>query len=278
MGCIGATRVCYDDPGRTGNPLRPVVCGYLSSSSDDSDGAGAVHDEAFGGHPVTRVERGSSPADFLALVSTLSSGDVLVVPSLVHVGLSIRRTLAAIASMESAGVRFVSVAEGVDTATPDVSRSLAVMRSILDAERRLMARRRSDAAETGPEGDQALERSRKVMGPWIGEVLEHRPALTWERLVERLERSGRGSAVLSAPSMRRHARRLVDAGDLPVSVMDRAQRPGPAPDAVTRARELAASVPRPSLREIAKMLEEEGVMPPRAEAWSATTVRRLLED
>ena len=225
----------------------------------------------------------STGPDLASVLATLRSGDVLVIPALDHLDRSMWRVFDLLDDLAKRDVSFVSIHEGVDTRNPSVAGTLRAMRMMLDAERRLVARRSAEAraGTASPQApvDPLLERSRAAAAPWIDDVRENRPRLTWEELVERVEQSGRDAGPLSASLMRRHVRRLVAAGDLPQSVLDRAQRGQDyaSSKAALRARELQREDPTMSLRAIAAALEAEGVMPPRAEGWSAQTVKRLLE-
>lgn len=232
---------------------------------------------------VAWISVGVADADFARMLAGLVAGDTLVVPALDHLELSMWRVFDVLDDLASRDVSFVSIREGVDTRDAAVAGALRAMRSMLDAERRLVARKSAQgrAAEPAPTVpvDHLLERSRAAAAPWIEDVRENRPRLTWEELVDRVERSGRDAGPLSVSLMRRHVRRLVAAGDLPRSVLDRAQRGQDDANskAALRARELQRDDPVMSLRAIAAALDAEGVMPPRAEGWSAQTVKRLLE-
>lgn len=260
---------------------RGSALGYVDRACSPGDGETLLL--AFG---VDRVVCGSDDADLSRVLSSLGAGDVLVVSSLDHLGRSMWRVFDLLDDLATRDVSFVSLREGIDTRDAAVAGALRAMRAMLDAERRLVARRSSEARSGSPEADAAsgspvdplLERSRQLAAPWIEDVRENRPRLTWEQLVERVERSGRDAGPLSASLMRRHVRRLVAAGDLPESVLDRAQRgqDDASSRAARRAREMLRDDPSMSLRAIAAALEAEGVMPPRAEAWSAQTVKRLL--
>jgi len=238
--------------------------------------------EKFG---VDRVLVGLAFADLLSATAMLGPGDLLVVPSLDHLGVSMWRVFDMLDDLRARDVGFVSIGEGVDTREERVSAALDIMRSVLSAERRLVSRRSAEAraravdAPPPPPGDPLLERSRKVAAPWIDDVREHRPRMTWDQLVDRVEASGKEGSSLTASLMRRHVRRLVAAGDLPHTVLDRTQRqPEEETDrAARRAREIAAAHPALSLRDIGQALEAEGIRPPRAECWSAQTVKRLLD-
>lgn len=259
-------------PGMVVDPEASSMVGYMCEHDD----AAAAGMRAMG------VGRISTGFDFAALLTSLQSGEVLVIPALDHLDRSMWRVFDLLDDLAARGVFFVSIAEGIDTRDPAVAGPLRAMRMMLDAERRLVARRMADRrdGQIKPDvpADPLLERSRVVAAPWIEDVRENRPRLTWEELVERVERSGRDAGPLSASLMRRHVRRLVAAGDLPQSVLDRAQRGQDDANskAAMRARELHREDPAMSLRAIAAALEAEGVMPPRAEGWSAQTVKRLL--
>jgi hypothetical protein len=234
---------------------------------------------------IDRLVVGIGDADLADALSRLDEGDVLVVSSLDHLGQSTWRIFDLLDDLAGRGIAFVSLTEGIDTRDAAVAGALRAMRSMLDAERRLVARRSSEARaapgdpvpRTPDRRDVLLERSRLVAAPWIDDVRENRPRLTWEQLVERVERSGRDTGPLSASLMRRHVRRLVAAGDLPESVLDRAQRgqDGASVRAAERVREMLKENPSLSLRRVAMALEMEGFTPPRADSWSAQTVKRL---
>lgn len=255
------------------------VVGYRRSA-DGMAGEDAIRVlEKFGAH---RIVSGAIRADLDRVVDGLAQGDVLVVPSLDHLAVSMWRVFDMLDELDRRGISFVSIGEGVDTRVRSVREALDMMRSVLAAERRLVARRSAEGRSEPPvpANDPLLERSRRVAAPWIDVVRENRPRLTWEQLVERIARQGRDVSPLTASLMRRHVRRLVAAGDLPESVLERSQRvhEKSVVEAACRAREIASSDPGLSLREIGARLEAEGIMPVRAEAWSAQTVKRLLED
>lgn len=260
------------------DPCAGVVVGHVGVVEADDRGIEVLH--AFG---IDRLLSGLPFADLVSIASSLEEGDVLVTPSLDHLGASMWKVFDMIDDLRSRGVGFVSIAEGVDTRRESVLAALDIMRSVLSAERRLVARRSAEARTrpipTVSEADPRLERSRRVAASWIDDVREHRPRLSWDELVDHVERSGREGVSLTASLMRRHVRRLVEAGDLPDSVLDRAQRRTEEEGlrASRRARELAAGRPDMSLREIGAALEAEGILPPRADAWSAQTVKRLLD-
>jgi hypothetical protein len=255
------------------------VIGY-AGSAHPADDVGAEALRAFG---VDRLLCGIPFPELVAIATSLDGGDVVVTPSLDHLGASMWKVFDLLDDLRARGVGFVSMAEGVDTREERVSAALDIMRSVLSAERRLVARRSAEArarpVEVAPSHDPQLERSRRVAASWIEDVREHRPRLTWNELVDHVERSGREGEALTASLMRRHVRRLVEAGDLPGSVLERAQRRAEedAGRAARRARELVAEDPSRSLRDIGTALEAEGIRPPRAEAWSAQTVKRLLD-
>lgn len=263
------------------SPRRPdvgAIVGYVRQSGVVVDEPAMRLLSEFG---AGRVVSGTSRTDLSGVTASLGDGDVLAVPSLDHLAVSMWRVFDMIDDLQARGVAFVSLEEGVDTREERVSAALDIMRSVLAAERRLVARLSAEGRADGPPApanDPQLERSRRLAAPWIEEVREHRPRLTWEQLVERVARTGDDPFPLNASLMRRHVRRLVEAGDLPRSVLDRAQRvqEDAVVDAARRAREIAAAHPDLSLREIGARLEAEGVMPVRAEAWSAQTVKRLL--
>lgn len=223
-----------------------------------------------------------SPSDLRPLMSELSAGDVLAVTSLDHLSISMWHVLDMLEDLRERHVSFVSLDEGVDTRDDRFVQALDMMRALLDAERRLVSRRSAEArmdarSEKCETRDRLVQRSRLVAAPWIGDVLEHRPHVTWDRLVDLVARQG-GPEAPSPSLMRRHVRRLVEAGEIPSHVMSRTQRTQDETmiDAGARAREMAAAYPDLSLREIGLRLEAEGLLPPRAETWSAQTVKRLL--
>lgn len=273
-GVLRTKEGCYNRDEAVGNPSGARIFAYaLETVGWDAEPFSAELDRRGG---ACRILDGDLPA----ILGRARPGDVLVVPSLDHFGISMWRVFEVLGDLRRRGIVFVSVAEGIDTSLPHVEAALAIMGSMLDAERRFMARRRDEAASPRSEPrDPLLERSREAAAPWIEMVREHRPHLAWDRLVERVAASGADVTGLSSGHMRRHVRRLVEAGDLPPSVMGRA-----APDraveidrAARRAREMAEEVPSPSLREIGVRLVGEGLLPPRAEAWSAQTVKRLMD-
>lgn len=261
-------------------PLSGSTIGYIRQSGDAPDREAVRRLAAFG---AGRIVPGVSREDLAGLVASLAAGDVLVVASLDHLAVSMWRVFDMLDELQAREVAFVSIDEGVDTREERVSEALDLMRSVLAAERRLVARRSAEGRSEGPPpaaNDPLLERSRRVAAPWLDAVRAHRPQLTWEQLVEHVAQSGADVSPLSASLMRRHVRRLVEAGDLPASVLDRAQRAqeDAAIDAGRRARAIAAEHPEFSLREIGLRLEGEGLLPPRADSWSAQTVKRLLAE
>lgn len=261
------------------DPCVRRIVGYTGPEHSVDDGDA----EALRSFGVDRVLRGIPFAELASIASSLVEGDVIVSPSLDHLGASMWKVFDLLDDLRARGIGFVSLAEGVDTREERVSAALDIMRSVLSAERRLVARRSAEArarpVEAAAPQDPRLERSRRVAAAWIEDVREHRPRLTWDELVDHVERSGREGEALTASLMRRHVRRLVKAGDLPGSVLDRTRRRAEEDTgrAARRAREIAAEDPSRSLRDIGTALEAEGIRPPRAEAWSAQTVKRLLD-
>lgn len=263
---------CYDRAVPFRNPRSSSVRGYVRD-------AVPVDGEPFAGfrRPGLVVTRGAGRTDLETLLSELDRGDLLIVPSLDHLDFSLRRVFRMLDDLAERDVGFVSLAERLDSRAAHAPAALAMMRALLDAERRLACLARRRPASSCRDG--MLERSRRAVAPWIEQVRRDRPALSWDRIVRRVAASHPGVRVPSAALLRRHVRRLVAAGDLPPSVLERVPRSSArGSEAARRAREMSSALPGASLRDIGARLSSEGILPPRAAAWSPQTVKRLLAD
>jgi len=234
---------------------------------------------------------------------SLRKGDTLIIHRLDRLARSVLHLTMIAEDLEQRGIGFRSLNNDFDTTTAQGKMIYQILGTIAEFERSLIRERTRSGlraaiargAKPGNPGliagdpvalgriadarrEANLEAARNAAEPWIAIVRRHRPAETWERVLRLInETIYRDQRRLRLQTMLRHVHHLVGAGDLPRSVLDVSRRRTNS-DAAAVARMIAKADPDKSLRAIAEELGHLGITPVRAGAWSAQTVKRLLDD
>lgn len=235
-------------------------------------------------------------------LSSLVRGDTLVVARFDRLGRSVVHLNQTVQDLKARGVFFRSLAVSFDTSTPEGELIMVVLSGIAQFERQLIrsrtmagqeAARRRGAVFGNPRmiardpvtigtmkanlAETYLARARAEAAPWRNLVQLYRPELTWKQVLKIInERHYKDRRQLRLDTFRRHVQRLVDAGDLPHSVLQTATSPKNDTARIVAHRMLAED-PSLSLRALGQRMDESGISPPHAAKWSAQTVKRLID-
>lgn len=234
-------------------------------------------------------------------LEALREGDVLCVMRLDRLARSVQHLHTVVSELKERSVSFRSLNEGFDTGTPQGRFMMTMLGAIAELERDIIIERtRAGLASARRRGavmgnprfrarDQSLiltmkatqadtytARAREASRSWRSMVTDLRPALAWDEVHSRIRARHPVEGPRTVERLVRIVRRLVSAGDLDPSVLARTTPPKAAA-AAQMAIAIRRENPNASLRAMARILEESGVHPPRAERWSASTVKALLE-
>lgn len=240
-------------------------------------------------------------------LDSLREGDVLVVHRLDRLARSTLHLLEIIEDLSARKITFRSLRDTFDTSTPQGRLMLTMLAGIAEFERSLIRDRtragvaaaRERGAKFGnpafmrkdpiaialmksTQSDTYLARTRDESARWRHLVERHRPELAWPVVLRMINHAHyRDRNRLTMPTMLRHVKRLVAAGDIHPAVLGRARTPtnlSPTEvDAASAARDILAENPAMSLRAIGAELEARGIRPVRATTWSAQTVKALIQ-
>lgn len=288
--------------------------GYARVSTDDQDttsqrqaltaaGCEIVYQDIASGGDRARPE-------LARCLERLKRGDTLVVARLDRIARSLMHLLSIVEDLEGRGVAFRSLADPFDTGSAQGRLMMQILGAFAEFERHLIRERTKAglaiakskgkvagnprmrandptaiASMRASQADTYLQRSREASVEWIDLVRRMRPHAPWNRVAATVfarseAKHGRGKGRgIAVETLKAHVKRLVKAGDLPPAVLDRAPMPGAADkDAAHIAlREIRNANPDASLRRLALLLTEAGYLPPRASAWSAGTIKAMLD-
>jgi DNA invertase Pin-like site-specific DNA recombinase len=234
-------------------------------------------------------------------VEAVREGDTLVVARLDRLARSLSHLLELTEGLRARGGHFRSLADPFDTASPQGMLMMQMLGAFAEFERALI-RERTKAGiaaavargakpgnpkmrERDPTAirlmkaalaDTNLERTRAEARSWLQHVERFRPHLAWTDVARIINRERDRSEHIHVTTLKAQVRRLVKAGDLPESVLDRAKSPTREAAALA-VRSIQAEHPEATLRGLAAELDKKGIHPPRGDRWSAETVRRLLQ-
>lgn len=233
-------------------------------------------------------------------LESVGQGDTLIVARLDRLARSLSHLLAVTEDLRGRGAFFRSLADPFDTSSAQGLLMMQMLGAFAEFERALIRERtRVGVAAAVARGakpgnpkmrardpvaialmkaqlaDSNLERVRAEARSWIEQVRRYRPHLAWSDVARIINRDRDKAERIHLTTLKSQVRRLVRAGDLPESVLDRAAPPTKQAAALA-VRTLRAEQPEASLRQLAAELDARGLHPPRGARWSAESVRRLL--
>ncbi len=215
----------------------PTLIGYARVSTDDQDCAGQVWELRQAGctQIITETASGADrrrPA-LARLVATITTGETLVIVRLDRLARSVPHLLQVLDQLTARGAGLRSLRDPIDTTTAGGRFVTTVLGAVAELERSLIIERTragvAAAARAGrlpghpglrardPEATRqlaatrqahALERSARVLGPWLAAIAADRPA-AWETIARRIAASG--GPDWSGERLRRTWHRLDDA-------------------------------------------------------------------
>lgn len=286
-----------------------ALVGYARVSTEDQTaeqqvtalraaGCTRLFRETASGASRTRPELGRA-------LDGLRRGDVLVVARIDRLARSLSHLLEIVEGLDRRGVGFRSLADPIDTTSPQGRLTLQILGAVAEFERALIAERTkaglARAAAEGRKGgnpglrqrDRAAlrtlaaardatltDRAIAAAETFLPQVRALRPGRPWAEVVRVLALRG-----VSRPDGRpwtvdalvRICRRLVRDGLLDPAVLGRAPPGAKAETLVTLVASLHAALPKPTLAAIATQLRQARVATPRGStAWSPSSVRHLL--
>ena len=283
------------------------LIGYARVSTDEQDtaaqtdaltkaGCTAIYQDIASGADDQRPE-------LARCLATLRKGDTLYVHRLDRLARSVHHLSGVVKDLVRRGIGFQSISDGFETESAQGRLMIHMLASVAEFERELirertisgMAAARARGSVPGNPGmrtgdpqaiarirasqaDTYTRRAQTEAAPWLSIVRRHRPMLTWARVLDLINATAyRDRKQLRMQTMMRHVQRLVAAGDLPASVLDRTSARDNQ-SAAELARRISRVAPGMSLRSIGQEMDALGVKPARADIWSAQTVARLLDN
>jgi len=269
---------------------------------------------------VREVGSGASRArpELARLLAGLRPGDVLAVVRIDRLARSLQHLLEVIDGLARRGVGFRSLADPIDTTSPQGRLTLQILGAVAEFERALIAERTraglARAAAAGRRGGNPglmrraplaraavgaartrglLTRLRAVEDEWLPAVRDHRPHLPWRRVAVLAEAARRAPGPgWTEGRLRAAARAYVAAGRLDAAVLGRAARAGTtagsrraAPGgggfrdhAVAALAALKRGDPSLTNQALARRLDRDLGPPPRGDRWAESTVRLYLRE
>lgn len=288
----------------TNEETQSVLIGYARVSTEDQDteaqrrvlrkhGCARIFQDTASGADRDRPE-------LARCLDALQPGDTLVIARLDRLGRSLSHLLQIVEQLEGRGVFFKSLADNFDTTSAQGKLMMQMLGAFAEFERALIRERTiaglAVARTKGKKGgnprlrardpvaigvmrasqaDTYLARARASAAHWKNLVETYRPRLSWKEVANRINAKRGSRQAIHVDTLKRHVQRLVQAGDLPKSVLE-ASRPPRRTYLREIVSDLRAAHPNASLRELGNMLENQGYHPPRALKWSAQTVKDLL--
>jgi len=235
-------------------------------------------------------------------MARVGRGDVLVVARLDRLARSLSHLLSVIAELDAKGAHFRSLADPIDTTTPQGRFALQVLGAVAELERALIRERTRDGLKAArrrgrvggnprlkagdPEAARRIARARdaaffdrinKSAPEWLPTVREMRPDHRWED-VARVINARAKSARWSAERLKRAVRRFVAEGLADAALLRPAPRRAASERLLTLVAGIARANPEITLAEIGAHLEAMREKTPRGGArWAPSSVKSLLD-
>jgi DNA invertase Pin-like site-specific DNA recombinase len=236
-------------------------------------------------------------------LARIKRGDVLVVARLDRLARSLAHLLSVIADLDARGAHFKSLADPIDTTTPQGRFALQVLGAVAELERALIQERTKDglraARKRGRIGGnprlrakdpQAIaqiaearrqsyfERVNQNAQEWLPTVRQMRPEHRWEDVVRVLNGRAGGGARWTAERLKRAVKRFVAEGLAEPILIAPARRRPSSERLVTLVAGIARANPQMTLAEIGSQLEAMFERTPRGGTrWAASSVKSLLD-
>lgn len=289
--------------------MRPMaLIGYARVSTEEQHTDPQLLELHAAGVDVVFEDRASGASrvrpQLTKALARVDAGDTLVVVRIDRLARGLSHLLQLIEGLRGRGAYFRSLRDPIDTSSPQGLFTLQVLGAAAELERALirertkaglraakvrgrvggnpgLRRRDPDAlarvAEARAEG--YMSKLQRTEEEWLAVVRAHRPALAWPQAVQAVNAGlPAGRKPWTMERLIRATRHYVKAGLADATLL----QPAPPP---SRERKhlhdvvalLARGSPKPSLRRIARELDQMRMVPPRGGAtWSASSVRLVI--
>lgn len=230
-------------------------------------------------------------------------GDVLVVVRLDRLARSLSHLLAVIAELDAKGAHFRSLADPIDTATPQGRFALQLLGAVAEFERALIRERTKDglraARRQGRIGgnpklrtkdpqairrvaaarrESYFDRINESAGQWLPVVREMRPQHRWADVARALNARTAPGAAWTAGRLKRAVGRFVAEGLADPALLAPAPRKASSERLLTLVAGMARANPALTLAQIGARLEAMFERTPRGGTrWAPSSVRSLLD-
>lgn len=279
------------------------LIGYARVSTGEQTTAGQIDELKAAGCTGLFTEHASGAdrdrPELARAIAACGAGDVLVVVRLDRLARSVRHLLEVIDQLQGRGAGFRSLADPIDTTTPQGVFALQVLGAVAELERQLIAARTkagikaavARGARPGNPGVRAgdpaaidkIRQARDVRyvrqlvasaDAWLPTVRKLRPHTDWGRVVRVLNDAG---GAWTIQKLQRAVRRLVTERLAEPALLGRAPRRPRNTVAMKAALAMRITNPKISLREIGAQLQAMQIPSPRGHLkWSASMVAQLL--
>lgn len=286
-----------------------TLIGYARVSTEDqatdaqadalaAAGCAVIFREHMSGAKASRPELAKA-------LARVGKGDVLVVARLDRLARSLSHLLRVIAELDARGAHFRSLADPIDTTTPQGRFALQVLGAVAELERVLIQERTRDglkaARKRGRVGGNPKLRARDPQairriadarsqsyfdrvnqdaGAWLPTVRQMRPEHRWEDVVRVLnaKAQGGGSPRWTVERLKRAVKRFVAEGLADPDLLRPARRRQSSERLLTLVAGVARANPQLTLAQIGAQLEAMFERTPRGGTrWSPSSVKSLLD-
>lgn len=277
--------------------------GYARVSTEEQTTAGQLDELAAAGCTKLFTEHASGAdrarPELARAIAACRAGDVLVVVRLDRLARSVRHLLEVIEQLREQGAEFRSLADPIDTTTPQGIFALQVLGAVAELERQLISARTragikaavARGARPGNPGVRARDphaiakitqarvarHTEQVVasaGAWLSIVRQLRPEHDWHSVVKVLNEKGGDWTV---QRLQRSVRVLVTERLADPSLLGRAPRKAGNTIALKAALAMRITNPKITLRAIGEQLQEMQIPSPRGHLrWSVSMVAQLL--
>lgn len=280
------------------------LIGYARVSTDEQTTAGQLDELKAAGCTTLFTEHASGAdrdrPELARAIAACRAGDVLLVVRLDRLARSVRHLLEVIEQLNEKGAGFRSLADPIDTTTPQGIFALQVLGAVAELERQLIAARTragikaavARGAKPGNPGVRArdpkaiakirearasrhVQRLAASADDWLPIVRRLRPQKDWVAVVAALNEAGGNWTV---ERLLRAVKRLVAERLAERHLLGRAPRKPSNQRALAAAAAMRLTNPNLSLREIGAQLQAMQISSPRGHLnWSASMVAQLLK-
>lgn len=280
------------------------LIGYARVSTDEQTTAGQLDELKAAGCTILFTEHASGAdrdrPELARAIAACRAGDVLLVVRLDRLARSVRHLLEVIEQLKEKGAGFRSLADPIDTTTPQGIFALQVLGAVAELERQLIAARTragikaavARGAKPGNPGVRARDpkaiakirearTSRHVQqlvasaDTWLPIVRRMRPQKDWATVVAEVNKAGGRWTV---ERLLRAVKRLVAERLAEPQLLGRAPRKPSNQRALAAAAAMRLTNPSLSLREIGAQLQAMKISSPRGHLnWSASMVAQLFK-